>query len=89
MTLLLSVIRVALVFEYINGFHDTANSIATVVSIKLLTPRLAILMAPLTNLVGAFPVPAASQPDSAVGGPGVRQGPVGERGLHGLQPRQH
>jgi len=54
MTLLLTVIVVALVFEYINGFHDTANSIATVVSTKVLTPRLAILMAAATNLVGAL-----------------------------------
>jgi len=53
-TLLLTVIVVALVFEYINGFHDTANSIATVVSTKVLTPRLAILLAALTNLVGAL-----------------------------------
>jgi len=54
MTLILTVIVVALVFEYINGFHDTANSIATVVSTKVLTPRLAILMAAVTNLVGAL-----------------------------------
>ena len=54
MTLVLTVIVVALVFEYINGFHDTANSIATVVSTKVLTPRLAILMAAVTNLVGAL-----------------------------------
>ena len=42
MTLLLTVILVALVFEYINGFHDTANSIATVVATKVLTPRQAV-----------------------------------------------
>jgi len=54
MTLLFTVILVALVFEYINGFHDTANSIATVVSTKVLTPRLAILLAAVTNLVGAL-----------------------------------
>ena len=54
MTLLLTVIFVALVFEYINGFHDTANSIATVVSTKVLTPRQAILLAAVTNLVGAL-----------------------------------
>ena len=53
MTLLFAVILVALVFEYINGFHDTANSIATVVSTKVLTPRLAILLAAITNLLGA------------------------------------
>lgn len=54
MTLLIAVILVALVFEYINGFHDTANSIATVVSTKVLTPRLAILLAAVTNLGGAL-----------------------------------
>jgi inorganic phosphate transporter, PiT family len=54
MTLLFAVILVALVFEYINGFHDTANSIATVVSTKVLTPRLAILLAAVTNLIGAL-----------------------------------
>ncbi len=54
MTLLLTVILVALIFEYINGFHDTANSIATVVSTKVLTPRQAVLMAACTNLLGAL-----------------------------------
>jgi inorganic phosphate transporter, PiT family len=54
MTLVLIVILTALVFEYINGFHDTANSIATVVSTKVLTPREAILLAAVTNLVGAL-----------------------------------
>jgi PiT family inorganic phosphate transporter len=54
MTLLLTVIFVALVFEYINGFHDTANSIATVVSTKVLTPRQAVFLAACTNLVGAL-----------------------------------
>src|ERR1041384_3987325 len=54
MELLLTVLFVALVFEYINGFHDTANSIATVVSTKVLTPRLAIVLAATTNLGGAL-----------------------------------
>src|ERR1700716_1117820 len=54
MALLLTVIIVALVFEYINGFHDTANSIATVVSTKVLTPRQAVLLAAGTNLLGAL-----------------------------------
>lgn len=54
MTLILTVILVALVFEYINGFHDTANSIATVVSTKVLTPRLAVALAAITNLLGAL-----------------------------------
>src|SRR5947208_1369899 len=54
MTLLFTVILVALVFEYINGFHDTANSIATVVSTKVLTPRQAVVLAASTNLLGAM-----------------------------------
>lgn len=54
MTLILVVVVTALVFEYINGFHDTANSIATVVSTKVLTPRQAVMMAALTNLIGAL-----------------------------------
>ncbi|HSU54558.1 MAG TPA: inorganic phosphate transporter [Candidatus Dormibacteraeota bacterium] len=54
MTLLFTVILVALIFEYINGFHDTANSIATVVSTKVLTPRQAVVLAAITNLFGAM-----------------------------------
>jgi inorganic phosphate transporter, PiT family len=54
MVLLVTVIAVALVFEFINGFHDTANSIATVVSTKVLTPRQAVVLAACTNLLGAL-----------------------------------
>lgn len=54
MTLIFIVILVALTFEFINGFHDTANSIATVVSTKVLTPRQAIALAACTNLIGAL-----------------------------------
>jgi PiT family inorganic phosphate transporter len=52
--LLAAVIVIALVFNYINGFHDTANSIATVVATKVLTPGKAVLLAAVTNLVGAL-----------------------------------
>ncbi|HTD66348.1 MAG TPA: inorganic phosphate transporter, partial [Candidatus Limnocylindria bacterium] len=54
MEIALLVILVALVFTYTNGFHDTANAIATVVGTKVLTPREAIMLAAVTNLVGAF-----------------------------------
>lgn len=54
MTILLLVLLVALAFEYINGFHDAANAIATVVSTRVLTPRQAIILAACTNLAGAF-----------------------------------
>ncbi len=53
-TLVVVVVVVALLFEYINGFHDTANSIATVVGTKALTPTKAIALAAVGNLVGSF-----------------------------------
>src|SRR5690242_6183060 len=52
--LLIAVIAIALAFTYINGFHDTANSIATVVATKVLTPGQAVLLAATTNLGGAL-----------------------------------
>lgn len=54
MTLFFLVLFAALTFEYINGFHDTANSIATVVSTKVLTPRQAVAWAAFWNLIGAL-----------------------------------
>ena len=53
-TIIFLVILIALTFEFINGFHDTANSIATVVGTKVLTPRQAIMLAAGTNLIGAL-----------------------------------
>jgi len=54
MTLLLTIIILALAFDYINGFHDAANSIATVVSTKVLTPFQAVLWAAFFNAVVFF-----------------------------------
>ena len=54
MTLFILVVLAALAFEYINGFHDAANAIATVVSTKVLTPRQAISLAAFFNLTGAL-----------------------------------
>jgi len=54
LTLVLVVILAALVFEFINGFHDTANSIATVVATKVLTPGSAVMLAAIMNLIGAL-----------------------------------
>lgn len=54
MTYIFIVILLALIFEFINGFHDTANAIATVVATKVLTPRKAILLAGVTNFLGAL-----------------------------------
>jgi PiT family inorganic phosphate transporter len=61
MTIILLVILVALAFEYINGFHDTANSIAMVVSTKVLSPREAVILAAVTNLLGAMTGTAVAQ----------------------------
>jgi PiT family inorganic phosphate transporter len=52
--LVLLVVVIALAFEYINGFHDTANSIATVVATKVLSPGQAVLLAAGANLLGAL-----------------------------------
>ena len=54
MTLLITIIVLALLFDYINGFHDAANSIATVVSTKVLTPFQAVLWAAFFNFVAFF-----------------------------------
>ncbi len=53
-TIVLSVIGLALVFDFLNGFHDAANSIATVVSTRVLTPRKAVVWAAFFNLVAAL-----------------------------------
>ena len=54
MTLLVVVIALALVFDYINGFHDAANSIATIVSTKVLTPLQAVIWAAAFNFIAYF-----------------------------------
>jgi PiT family inorganic phosphate transporter len=51
---LVAVVVVALFFDFTNGFHDTANSIATSVSTRALSPRAAVLMAAVLNFLGAF-----------------------------------
>jgi PiT family inorganic phosphate transporter len=52
--LLIAIVVLGLVFDYTNGFHDTANAIATSVSTRALSPRIAVLMAAGLNLVGAL-----------------------------------
>ncbi|MCR4400297.1 MAG: inorganic phosphate transporter, partial [Syntrophomonadaceae bacterium] len=54
LTLLVVVIALALAFDYVNGFHDTANAIATSVSTKALHPRTAIMIAASLNFLGAL-----------------------------------
>jgi PiT family inorganic phosphate transporter len=51
---ILFIVLVALAFDFLNGFHDAANSIATVVSTRVLTPRVAVLWAAFFNFVAAF-----------------------------------
>jgi PiT family inorganic phosphate transporter len=53
-TLVLFIIFLALIFDFLNGFHDAANSIATIVSTHVLTPRKAVMWAAFFNLVAAF-----------------------------------
>src|SRR3989338_9335453 len=59
LALVLIIIAVALIFDFINGFHDSANSIATVVATNVLKPRTAVLLAAFWNFVGAFIFTAA------------------------------
>src|SRR3989338_10681761 len=54
LALVLIIIAVALIFDFINGFHDSANSIATVVATNVLKPRTAVLLAAFWNFFGAF-----------------------------------
>jgi|SRR5579883_780093 PiT family inorganic phosphate transporter len=52
--LLIATLVVAVVFDFTNGFHDTANAVATSISTRVLSPRLAILLAACLNFLGAF-----------------------------------
>jgi PiT family inorganic phosphate transporter len=52
--LLICVIVLAVIFDFINGFHDTANAIATSVSTRVLSPKVAVSMAAVLNMVGAL-----------------------------------
>src|SRR5271157_4219437 len=54
LVLLIVTVVVALIFDFINGFHDAANSIATVVSTRVLSPKLAVLWAAVFNFLAAF-----------------------------------
>src|SRR2546423_11800415 len=52
--LVLITVIVALIFDFLNGFHDAANSIATVVSTRVLSPKLAVVWAAVFNFLAAF-----------------------------------
>ena len=60
--LVVFIILVALAFDYINGFHDAANSIATVVSTRVLSPGKAVIWAAFFNFIAAFGFEEADEP---------------------------
>jgi len=74
--LLLLVVVVAILFDYINGFHDTANAIATSVSTRALRPDHAILMSATANFVGALSGTAVAKTIAS----GIANTPAGEAG---------
>jgi inorganic phosphate transporter, PiT family len=74
---LIAIIVVALAFDYTNGFHDAANAIAVAVSTKALTPRVALGLAAVMNLVGAL----ISTKVAATVGSGIIDPPTGSGGL--------
>ena len=74
---LIAIVVVALAFDYTNGFHDAANAIAVAVSTKALTPRAALGLAAVMNLVGAL----ISTKVAATVGAGIIDAPTGSGGL--------
>ena len=74
---LILIISVALFFDFTNGFHDAANAIATSVSTRALTPRVALVMAAVMNFVGAYLGTAVAK----TVGSGIVDAPEGNQGL--------
>jgi PiT family inorganic phosphate transporter len=77
LALIIAVIAIALAFDYTNGFHDAANAIATSVSTRALTPRVALLLAAVMNFLGAF---LGTEVADTVG-KGIIETPNGQHGL--------
>jgi PiT family inorganic phosphate transporter len=77
LALVVAVVAIALAFDYTNGFHDAANAIATSVSTRALTPRVALLMAAACNFLGAL---AGTEVAETVG-KGIITAPSGTHGL--------
>ncbi|MEU8251271.1 inorganic phosphate transporter [Nonomuraea sp. NPDC048916] len=77
LALVISVVVIALIFDYTNGFHDAANAIATSVSTRALTPRAALFMAAAMNFIGAH---LGTQVAQTVG-KGIIDAPQGSHGL--------
>ena len=71
------IVAVALAFDYTNGFHDAANAIATAVSTRAMTPRIALAMAAVMNVAGAL----VSTKVAATVGSGIIAAPTGRDGL--------
>ncbi|GAA3098688.1 PiT family inorganic phosphate transporter [Kribbella aluminosa] len=76
-TLVIAVVVIALAFDYTNGFHDAANAIATSVSTRALTPRVALAMAAACNFLGAL---AGTEVAETIG-KGIIATPSGKHGL--------
>src|SRR3954465_6761417 len=74
---LVVIVVVALAFDYTNGFHDAANAIAVAVSTKALTPRVALALGAVANLVGAM----ISTKVAKTVGAGIIDAPTGSSGL--------
>jgi PiT family inorganic phosphate transporter len=74
---LIVIILVALGFDYTNGFHDSANAIATTISTKAMTPKSALALAAIMNVIGAL---VSTKVAATVGG-GIIAAPVGAGGL--------
>ncbi|HLZ37307.1 MAG TPA: inorganic phosphate transporter [Mycobacteriales bacterium] len=74
---LAAIVAIALVFDYTNGFHDAANAIATSVSTRALTPRIALAMAAVMNLAGALTATGVAK----TVGSGIIDAPTGVHGL--------
>jgi phosphate/sulfate permease len=74
---LVAIVVVALAFDYTNGFHDAANAIAVAVSTKALTPRAALALAAVANLIGAL----ISTSVAKTVGAGIIDAPTGSEGL--------
>ncbi|WP_405064079.1 inorganic phosphate transporter [Kribbella sp. NBC_01505] len=77
LTLVIAVVVIALAFDYTNGFHDAANAIATSISTRALTPRVALAMAAVCNFLGAL---AGTEVAETVG-KGIITAPSGQHGL--------
>ena len=77
LAIIVVVIVVAVAFDYTNGFHDAANAIAVAVSTKALTPRVALALAAVMNLVGAL----ISTKVAKTVGAGIIDPPQGTDGL--------